>query len=63
MTRLTKAIKQQIVSNALKQAGVGGDKEALRLRRVEHAEAVRVECLGGVDAVDEIEKTVKKIKK
>jgi len=62
MTRLTVAIKEQIVNNALKQAGIFDEKKSLRSRRVYMAEGVRVYGLGGVDALVKLEKNIKHIK-
>lgn len=63
MTRLTNAMKEQIVLNALKQAGINDENQAIRVCRAELAEAIRVECMGGSERVTELEKTIKKIKK
>ena len=63
MTRLTNHIKQQIVENALEQAGVNKDSKLITKRRAKLAEDVRTDSLGGSDRVLEIEKTETKIHK
>lgn len=63
MTRLTNHIKQQIVDNALEQAGVNRDRDSITERRAKLAEDVRTDSLGGSDRVLEIEKIEKKIHK
>lgn len=48
--KLTNAIKQQIVDNALTKAGIPAREEALRARRAAWAEKVRIEACGGEEA-------------
>lgn len=48
--KLTKAIKQQIVDNALTKASIPAREEALRARRAAWAEKVRVDACGGAEA-------------
>ena len=48
--KLTNAIKQQIVENALKKAGIPAREEALRARRAAWAEKVRIDACGGAEA-------------
>lgn len=48
--KLTNAIKQQIVVNALARAGIPAREEALRARRAVWAEKVRIDACGGAEA-------------
>lgn len=48
--KLTNAIKQQIVENALTKAGIPAREEALRARRAAWAEKVRIDACGGAEA-------------
>ena len=48
--KLTNAIKQQIVDNALTKAGIPAREEALRTRRAAWAEKVRIDACGGAEA-------------
>lgn len=48
--KLTNAIKQQIVDNALTKAGIPAREEALRASRATWAEKVRIDACGGAEA-------------
>jgi len=48
--KLTNAIKQKIVDNALTKAGIPAREEALRSRREAWAEKVRIDACGGAEA-------------
>lgn len=61
--RLTSVIKQQIVNAAIAKAGIPDEAEALRLRRVAWAEAVRVDALGGKEGAEAVDKAIKAIEK
>jgi len=60
--KLTNAIKQQIVTAAIAKAGIPAEEEALRLRRVDWAEAVRVDSLGGKVGAEAVDKAIEQIK-
>ncbi|MFM5431445.1 Nmad5 family putative nucleotide modification protein [Aeromonas veronii] len=60
--RLTNQIKQQIVTAAIAKAGIPAEEEALRLRRVDWAEAVRVDSLGGKEGAEAVDKAIEQIK-
>jgi hypothetical protein len=60
--RLTKEIKLQIISGAVVKAGIPAEEEALRLRRVDWAEAVRVDSLGGKGGAEAVDKAIEQIK-
>lgn len=58
---LTNVLKEQIVTNALAKSGIPDKKAKLRADRIDWAERVRVEAIGGPAAKAEIGKTLKKI--
>lgn len=60
-TILTNSIKEQIILNALAKAGIASRKTALRAARVDWAERVRLEAIGGSDVETEVLKNLKKI--
>lgn len=60
--KLTNAIKQQIVTAAIAKAGIQAEEEVLRLRRVDWAEAVRVDSLGGKEGAEAVDKAIEQIK-
>lgn len=60
--RLTKEIKLQIINGAVVKAGIPAEEEALRLRRVDWAEAVRVDSLGGKGGAETVDKAIEQIK-
>ena len=49
--RLTNHIKDTIIANAIKKAGITAEHESIRQRRADWAEAVRVKACGGEDGV------------
>lgn len=49
--RLTNHIKETIIANAIKTAGITAEHESIRQRRADWAEAVRVKACGGEDGV------------
>lgn len=59
--RLTDEIKHQIIKAAAVKAGIPAE-EALRLRRVDWAEAVRVDSLGGKEGAEAVDKAIEQIK-
>tara|TARA_Y100001938_G_scaffold149998_1_gene239123 strand:- start:4581 stop:5201 length:621 start_codon:yes stop_codon:yes gene_type:complete len=63
MTRLTKALKEQIIENALVKAGVREREAALKVRHAEFAEACRIFAIGGEEEAKKVEKQMTKIKK
>ena len=54
--RMTNAIREQIIDNAVKKAGFPERAESIRQRRAAWAEAVRIDSLGGAEAAEAIEK-------
>lgn len=56
MTRITNAIKDAIVKNALAKSGVTARLEAVKEKRFEWAERARIETLGGPDKAAEYAK-------
>lgn len=60
--RLTNEIKLQIIKAAAVKAGIPAAEEALRLRRVDWAEAVRVDSLGGKGCAEAVDKAIEQIK-
>ena len=62
MLRLNSEIRQQIIENAIKAAGIPARQEALRVRRAAWAEAVRLDALGGPDEAKALDKLQAKIK-
>lgn len=52
--KLTNRIKQQIVDNALAKAGIPEREAALRARRAAWVEKVRIDALGGQEAVERL---------
>lgn len=63
MTRLNVDTRKAMVRKALTVAGVDGDLAALVTRRAALAEAIRVDALGGPEAVKTIEREMKAIAK
>lgn len=63
MTRLTVLIKNKMVNKALDVAGINKDLKALIGRRGLLANSIRLDCLGGIDKITEIEKHFQKVKK
>lgn len=61
MTRITKTLTEQIVKKALDKAGITATRGDLEESRFKWAEAIRVEGLGGADAVDRMVKTLEKM--
>lgn len=62
-TRLNVSIKDKIVSNAIKQAGIPTKEEALEKRRAEWAEAVRIHAIGGKQEAAKMERLRKRLRK
>lgn len=60
--RLTNEIKQKIVNAAIDKAGIPAEEEALRLRCVDWAEAVRVDSLGGKEGAEAVDNAIEQIK-
>ena len=63
MTRLNNRIKQDIVENALKKAGIDDKEKALKERRANWAEAVRIQAVGGKDMDRKLTALEKRFKK
>lgn len=63
MTYLNTKIKTEITEAAVKQAGILDKEAALVERRAAWAEAVRIDALGGKDAVAKIDRLAKRFKK
>lgn len=61
MTRITKAMADEIVTNALAKSGVTSGEAALKKDRQEWLESVRVFVIGGEVAVAEMNKNLAKI--
>lgn len=62
MNRLNATIRNQIVENAIKKAGIEDERESLRARRAEWAEKCRIKSLGGEVAVKEMHEAVQQMK-
>lgn len=63
MTRITKAMTDEIVSSALAKSGVTAGEAELKKDRLNWLERVRVSVLGGEVAVTEMQNTLAKISK
>lgn len=59
--RLTQAVKESIVRNAVEKAGFTKRKEELDKRKKELAEDIRIDSLGGVEKAKEIDEIINKI--
>lgn len=53
MTRITNAMKDAIVKNALLKSGTTARLEAIKVKRFDWAERARIESLGGADKAEE----------
>lgn len=62
MTRLTKAIKIQIINKAVEKAGVPDRYESLREARADLANRIRIDALGGQNAISDMLATAARIK-
>jgi len=62
MTRLTRHIKNRMITSAIKTAGIYSDFDAIKGRRLSLAESIRVDSLGGEVGIKEIEKVAKSLK-
>lgn len=58
MTRLNNTLREKMVHKALTLAGIDRDLDDLAARRAALAEAIRIDALGGVDALKEIEDAI-----
>lgn len=63
MARLTKAIKEKILYNALKKAGVFEREAEIKLRSANLAESIRIHAIGGYEEEKKIIKLESKISK
>ena len=61
MTRLTVAIKNQMINKALIVAGINKELKSLIERRALLANSIRIDSLGGEDNITKIKKHLKKI--
>lgn len=59
--RLTNGIKDTIINNAVKKAGITAEHESIRQRRADWAEAVRIKACGGEDGIKALDAADKAI--
>jgi hypothetical protein len=56
MTRITTALKDAVVKNAVAKSGITGELEAIKIKRFAWAERVRIEVIGGPEKSAEYSK-------